>query len=224
MIHETTLHIVNGQSMYELFKKTHFLGTERMVPFNEAMCFGDTSSELFTKEFVQIRAKVHHVTMEQYSNITLHPLKPLFNKDFSKIELWFDYDMFCQINILTILAWLDKSSYNYTIDLHLVDDKFKPVESFTLDANGYDQLFKQVMIHKTMPKSIYPAPLKKGVELYLTYLNSDSHLMIYIQEHLNIPDNELVFSLIENYKEYGLGDVQYLEIIKAQRFKQKNNS
>ncbi|WP_052427329.1 hypothetical protein [Neobacillus niacini] len=217
MIRESTLHILNGQSMYDFFKKTNFLEKELMIPFNEAMCFGDTSIELFTQDFVEIRAKVHQVTPEQYIEITLKPLQPLFRKNFTRIALWFDADMFCQINILTILAWLDRTGHNNTIDLHLVGDKFKPVESFTLEVNGYDQFYKQVLIHKTMPKSISPAPLMKGVELYLTYLNSNSNLMLYIQEHKYVPEKELVSSLIEKFTEYGLGDVQYLELIRAQR-------
>jgi hypothetical protein len=50
MINESTLHILNGQAMYDFFKRTNFLHGEMMVPFNEAMCFGDTSDEsYFTK-------------------------------------------------------------------------------------------------------------------------------------------------------------------------------
>ena len=63
-----TLHILNGQAMYDYFKKTHFLEQEIMIPFNEAMCFGDISGELFSQEFIENRAKVHHVTVEQYTD------------------------------------------------------------------------------------------------------------------------------------------------------------
>jgi hypothetical protein len=217
MIREQTLHILNGQAMFDYFKKTHFLIDEIMVPFNEAMCFGYISDELFTQDFVEKRASVHHVTTEQYTEITLNPLEPLFSKDFTHIELWFDEDMFCQINILTILAWLDKNGHSKPINLHIVGDKFEPIESFTLLATGYYELFIQVMIHKTFPESINLAPLKKGVELYLSYLQEDSDLMTYIKNHENMSEKELVYHLLVNFKKYGLGDVQYLEIIKAQR-------
>jgi hypothetical protein len=217
MIREHTLHILNGQAMFDYFKKTHFLIDEIMVPFNEAMCFGCVSDELFTQDFVEKRASVHHVTTEQYTEITLNPLEPLFSKDFTHIELWFDEDMFCQINILTILAWLDKNGHSKPIDLHIVGDKFEPIESYTLLAIGYYELFKQVMIHKTFPDSINLAPLKKGVELYLSYLQEDSDLMTYIKNHQNMSEKELVYYLLVNFKRFGLGDVQYLEIIRAQR-------
>jgi hypothetical protein len=214
MIREQTLHILSGQAMYDYFKKTHFLEDEMIVPFNEAMCFGYISDELFTQEFVEKRAMVHDVTTEKYTEITLKPLEPLFSKDFTHMEMWFDADMFCQINILTILAWLDQQGHKNTINLHIVGDMFEPLESYSLMAEGYDAIFKQVLIHKTMPHSIHPEPLKRGVELYTAYLSKESNLMLYIKEHQNVSEKELVYALIENFKEYGLGDLQYLELIR----------
>lgn len=217
MVREQTLHILNGQAMYDYYKRTNFLQGQIMIPFNEAMCFGDTTEDLFTQSFVQKRAVVHNVTAEKYNEITMEPLKPLLSKDFTHIEMWFDADMFCQINILTILAWLDKYGHSNPIDLHIVGDKFEPIENCTLMAAGYNELFMEVLIHKTLPESIDLVPLRKGVELYLTYLHENSNLMMYIKKNHQMTEKELVYSLLENFKEYGLGDVQYLELIRAQR-------
>lgn len=211
------LHILNGMEMYNYFKKTHFLEPELMIPFNEAMCYGNTCEDLFSDEFIEIRSNVHHVTPTQYAEISLNPLQPLFCKGFNRIALWFDDDMFCQINLLTILAWLDRTDYKGTIDFHIVGDNFKPVGYFTLKAKGYYALYKQVLIHKRVPQNVHPSPLKKGIELYLNYLNKDSDLMLYIQRHHDVPVTELVPVLIENFKDHGLGDTQYLEIIKSFR-------
>jgi hypothetical protein len=217
MIRKNTLHILNGQEMYNYFKKTHFLEQELMIPFNEAMCYGNTCNDLFSHEFVEIRANVHQVTPAQYAEITLKPLDPLFSDDFSHVALWFDADMFCQINLLTILAWLDQTDHKGTIDLHIVSDKFEPVDYFKLKAKGYYAFYKQVLIHKTLPKYVHPAPLKKGVELYLNYLNKESDLVLYIQKHQNVLEKDLVSTLIDKFKNYGLGDTQYIEIIKSHR-------
>ncbi len=219
MIQKRTLHILNGQAMYNFFIKTNFLKQELMVPFNEAMCYGNTCNDLFSNEFTEIRAKVHHVTPVQYTEITLKPLQPLFSEKFTHIALWFDADMFCQINILTILAWLDQAEHTDAIDLYIVDDQFEPVGHFTLKTKGYYAIYKQVLIDKAMPKNIYPGPLKKGVELYLNYLNKDSDLMLYIQKHQDVPEEELMLALLKKFKDYGLGDTQYLEIIISHRQK-----
>jgi hypothetical protein len=212
-----TVHILNGTEMYRNFKETQFLEAEFMIPFNEAMCYGETCGDLFSGEFIEMRAKVHQVTTAQYAEITLKPLQPLYCEDFVHIALWFDEDMFCQMNLLTILAWLDQTDYGGSIDLHIVGDNFQPESHYSLKAKGYNQLYKQVMIHKTMPKEVHPIPLYKGVVLYLNYLKEDSDLKLYIQQHQDVPIKELVSLLIENFKEYGLGDTQYFEMVKTYR-------
>ena len=217
IIRQEPLHILNGQAMYNYFKKTLFLDQEMMIPFNESMCYGNTSNDLFSPEFVEIRAKVHHISPTQYADITLKPLQPLFSKNYTKIDLWFDVDMFCQINLLTILAWLDQTEYKGSIDLHIVGDRFEPLEVFTLYAKGYYTVYKQVLIQKTIPKDIKPPLLKKGIELYLSYLNNDSDLMLYIAKHRNVVEQELMLTLLKKFNHYGLGDTQYLEIIKKHR-------
>lgn len=219
MIRKRTLHILNGQAMYNFFKRTNFLEQELMVPFNEAMCYGKTYNDLFSNEFTEIRAKVHHVTPVQYSETILKPLVPLFSEKFTHIALWFDADMFCQINILSLLAWLDQAEHTDAIDLYIVGDQFEPMSHFTLKAKGYYAIYKQVLIDKKMPEIIYPDTLKKGVELYLNYLKKDSDLMMYIHEHKDVPEEELMLALLKKFKHYGLGDTQYFEIIKSLRQK-----
>ena len=41
--------------------------------------------------------------------------------------------------------------------------------------------------------------------------------MVYIQEHVEVPKNEPVLDLLDKFKEYGLDDTQYLELIKTSR-------
>lgn len=209
------LHILNGQVMYEHFQKSRFLKDEVMVPFNEAMCYGETIKEIFSNKFIRTRAKVHHVTVNDYKEVALKPLQPLFDQQFGHIELWFDEDMFCQINILTILGWLDQENYLHTIKLHIVDGDFSLVKTFALKAQGYHKIYKQVLINKIMPKQIQLAPLKRGIEFYLAYLDQNSDLMTFIQAHKNTPEQELLTMLLEKFSHYGLGDIQYLELIRG---------
>ncbi|WNS76256.1 AraC family transcriptional regulator [Bacillus sp. DTU_2020_1000418_1_SI_GHA_SEK_038] len=208
------LNVLNGQEMYHFFKKTQRIQQEIMVPFNEAMCYGNTSANLFSDEFNAIRAQTHDVSSVKYHEITLEPLQPLLSKNFMHLALWFGPDMFCQINVLTILAWLDQTQCKKTIDLHLINDNYEHLEKFALEVNGYYDLYKQVLIDKTMPATIYPEPLMKGIELYLNYQNEDSVLMLYIKSNSNVPEKVLVYDLMRNFPEYGLGDIQYMELIR----------
>lgn len=217
MILKGTVHILNGQEMYNYFKRTHFLEQELLIPFNEAMCYGDTCIDIFSQDFIDLRSKVHQVTTTQYSEITLKPLRSFLRGEFFRIVLWFDTDMFCQINLLTILAWLDHISYHGEVSLHIVDDHFQLIDNHRLIVDGYEALYKQVLINKESPEYIVPAPLKKGVDLYLNYLEQDSDLMLYIQRHQDVPEKELISLLINKFKEYGLGDTQYAELINTNR-------
>ncbi|MCA1054113.1 AraC family transcriptional regulator [Rossellomorea aquimaris] len=218
-----TLHIVNGTAMYERFKENQFLERDTMIPFNEAMCYGDTCEDLFSSEFINMRAGVHHVTANQYTDITVKPLQPLLSGNFDHLELWFDEDMFCQLNILTVLALFDQKGYEGEIVLHLVDHRFQPVSRFRLNANGYNEIFKQVLIEKEKPEEVQPSPLKNGIDLYLNYRNETSDLMSYIREHQELPIDELVSSLLTEFKHYGLGDSQYMEIVKTYRERSGGN-
>jgi hypothetical protein len=217
MIPNQTFHILNGTEMHKRFKETGFLKTEEMIPFNEAMCWGETCENIFSDEFIEMRSKVHHVTRDQYTDITLKPLGPLFHESVDHIALWFDEDMFCQMNVLTILAWLEQREYKGAIDLHLVDEQYKPVSEYSLKAKGYAAVYELVMIHRTMPEEVVLKPLKKGIELYLNYREKDSELMVYIQKHRDVPAEVLVSLMIENFREYGLGDTQYFEMIEEYR-------
>lgn len=219
MIKNRTLHILNGEDMYNYFKKIRFLEKDLTVPFNEAMCYGSVSHNLFSYEFIKMRANVHHVTPDQYEEITIKPLQPLLSADFTHVGLWFDADMFCQINLLTILAWLDQNDYKGTIELTIVDEMYKPVSNIRLEAKGYFNLYKDVLIHKQNIDNVFPALLKKGIDLYLNYLNKDSDLMKYIEKHSHVSNIELVSSLIKEFSWYGLGDTQYLEIVNSHRQK-----
>lgn len=217
---EQVVHILNGQEMYKHFKKTRFLENELMVPFNEAMCYGRAHGDIFSETFFQLRAKVHEVTIEQYNEMTLEPLQPLLAGEFTRIVMWFDADMFCQINLLTVLGWLDQVNYAGEAHLHLVDEHFELFDKFELHIKGYKSLYNAVLMMRSMPEhlaSIEPAPLRNGIELYLNYAEPHSELMTFIHENIHFPQQQLLELLLTNFQKYGLGDIQYEKLIESAR-------
>ena len=88
-----------------------------------------------------------------------------------------------------------------------------------MKAEGYYTMYKKVLIQKEMPKYVFPEPLKNGIELYLNYLQKDSDLIRFIKKHQDISEEELMIKLMVEFQHYGLGDTQYLEIIKSYRGK-----
>ncbi|HEY5563394.1 MAG TPA: hypothetical protein VIK72_16870 [Clostridiaceae bacterium] len=137
----------------------------------------------------------------------------LFKNQFSHIVLWFDDDMFCQINLLTILAYLNQINYSYNVTFNLVGPKFSLVNSFEFSVQGYYQLFKEVMLNRCIPENINLSILENGIRLYLQYLKEENEITIYIKQHEGLRVELLVTELLKLFPEYGLGDTQYIQLI-----------
>lgn len=217
MIQDNTLHILNGQAMENHFKKEELLENKTMIAFNEAMCWGETAEEIFSDTFISIRSKLHQTTIKEYKALTLHPLQILFEQSYERIVLWFDFDMFCQINLLTILAWLDQINYSKPIELYYVDDLFKPVEKYRLEVSGYKAIYDKLLLHQSLPDAITPIPLRQGAKLYLHYLDPNGEIFSYIRKHQDKSETDLLVLLLEEFTSYGLGDIQYLKLIRQIR-------
>ena len=80
------------------------------MPFNEGMCDGETIEDIFSGEFELERCVAHGVGVEEYEDIVINPLAPLFSFEYDELHLFFDEDMFCQINLITLLAYLDSNA------------------------------------------------------------------------------------------------------------------
>lgn len=210
---ENILNILNGQLMYDYFKKNHLNENGIYVPFNEAMCVGEASPDIFCSQFIKCRCEAHHITIEQYNQITLTPLQPLFKNQFSNIFLWFDDDMFCQINLLTILAYLDQINYSSKVTINLINHEFKVIDHFELGVKGYYKLYKQVIINRCTHENIDLYIIENGIRLYLEYLKEENEIITYIKQHENLHSNILVKDLLKTFPEYGLGDTQYIQLI-----------
>lgn len=211
------LNILNGQSMYDYFEKRELFKNGVYVPFNEAMCVGEATDDIFSSQFNTCRCEAHEVTIEQYTELTLKPLQILFNNQFSDLFLWFDDDMFCQINLLAILAYLDQINYRKKITFNLVDMEFKLVNSFEIGVQGYRELFKQVIINRCMPQNINLPLLENGIKLYLEYLKDENEITEYIKQHGEVQTDILVTDLLRTFHKYGLGDTQYIKLIEKYR-------
>jgi hypothetical protein len=217
MDEKNTLNILNGESMYNYFKQ-YSLDTDGVyVPFNEAMCVGEVTTDIFSKEFNKCRCNTHHVTMEQYDELVSRPLQVLFENQFSHIVLWFDDDMFCQINLLTLLAFLNQINYSRKITFNLVGEKFKVLDCFEFEVQGYNEIYKQVMINGCTPRNINLPIMEKGIKLYFEYLKEENEITAYINQHEDLQNDILVPELLKTFPKYGLGDTQYIQLIEKCR-------
>ena len=101
MIH----HILNGDSLAHTFPEANLPG--EIVVFREALIDGDlTGDTLLT--FWHTRAKYHGANQVDYDRMVLVEINKLLHApDHSEFNLWFEYDLFCQVNLWFLLNLLN---------------------------------------------------------------------------------------------------------------------
>ncbi|TQR36959.1 AraC family transcriptional regulator [Lysinibacillus sphaericus] len=210
------LNILNGQMMYEQFSSQQLMGKSDYAPFNEAMCVSETVKTIFGDSFKQVRAAAHKVSLTEYETITVAPLeKTLFSKKYQCIVLWFGEDMFCQMNLITILAYLEQISFKGTIYYHAVSEQTYDVKETEITLGNYYDIYKAVLLEHRMPYVELLPVMYQGIKLYLELLQSDNEITKYIQTYYHLPHREIVRNLLHLFPQYGLGDSQYFALIKA---------
>ena len=206
------LHITNG----EYFKK-HLLNKFNInsIPFNEAMMSGNTINTIFSDEFINLRSKQFNVSSDTYyskiKDIIL--LKDKVN-EYDIIYLYFGLDTFCQINLLTLLAYLEQINYKNKLVLNIVDDYTNEIitKDINIQLNGYINLYNEILIKRNKVNSLKEIN-EYAIDLYFDYLSSDGMLAKLIKENRNKSKEELVILLLANSKDYGLSDLQAIDLI-----------
>ncbi|NQY05477.1 MAG: DUF1835 domain-containing protein [Flavobacteriaceae bacterium] len=108
-MNKNRLHITNGDSTTEILKKLGFKG--EIITWREMLCEGrtttDVGSEGFWKSRFNFFSSTYKVTKRSFIDKTVKEFRNLCNqKTQDEIVLWFEYDLFCQINMLAMISWL----------------------------------------------------------------------------------------------------------------------
>lgn len=114
------LHITNGDSTTQLLNSLKIPGT--IITWREMLCEGKTTTDVGSENFWKSRfdflSKTYQVTKQRFIDLTVKEFRNLcMQKQQEEIVLWFEYDLFCQINMLAILSWLKKHRSDAQISL-----------------------------------------------------------------------------------------------------------
>ncbi len=213
------LNVVNGMAMLSYLTENNIdLGGE-IVPFNEGMCDGETIQDIFSGEFELERCIAHGVGVEEYEDIVINPLSPLFTFEYDELHLFFDEDMFCQINLITLLAYLDSNCYEGKIALHIVDYEYQEIKCVEIKPQGFFNVYKTVLIDKKIPEIILPDIMMDAVINYLDYSKENNDLTDFVSQNIDMQESELLDEMYNRFKYLGLGDTQLQKIIEKVKFK-----
>ena len=207
------LNILNGQVMYEEFKNEKLMGDSDYAPFNEAMCVNPATIKVFDDDFIKTRAEGHNSSVESYTKKVIDPLEKLFTKKYKCIVLWFGEDMFCQMNLLTILSYLEQSYYEGKVYLNSFrEDKFK-VSQTEIKLENYHSAYKEVLVNHEKPSVETLPVMYQAIDLFLEMLKEDNAVMKFISKNKDLSTQQLLTKLFQLFPTIGYGDSQYIELI-----------
>ncbi|APZ46884.1 DUF1835 domain-containing protein [Polaribacter reichenbachii] len=114
------LHITNGDSTTNYLKKLKFKG--EFITWREMLCEGkttiDVGSESFWKNRYDFFKSSYKVSKQKFIDYTIKEYRNLCNeKQQKEIVLWFEYDLFCQINMIAVISWLKRYRKGHHISL-----------------------------------------------------------------------------------------------------------
>ena len=205
------LNITNGDVFNQYFLSKF---DEVAVPFCEAMMDGNTLLDIYSDEFINLRSAELNVDVSIYKS-KMQAYDALNTNGHFSLNLWFGQDTFCQMNLLTLLAYLEQIGYCGNVVLNYIDDEtFDVIEAnIDVELGAYRKLYEDVFISRSMPHEVGVLSLR-AIELYFDYRSENGALAKLVRENSDINYTELVCLLMENSKEYGLSDIQAEKLIK----------
>lgn len=171
--------ILNGDSLAYSFPDAKIEG--EIIVVREGLIDGDLSGDNL-HDFWQSRAKYMGLTEAEYHNNVIKEFKKIMDaSDSSEFNLWFEYDLFCQVNmwfVISIINSLPIKKKVYAVYTSYLDrsDKqfwggFGPANSSELATCFADRI------------PLNNADLKLGQDLWAAYKSGDLEELIGLAEN-----------------------------------------
>ena len=121
--------------------------------------------------------------------------------------------MFCQMNLLTILSYLEQSYYEGKVYLNSFrEDEFK-VSQTEIKLENYHSAYKEVLVNHEKPSVETLPVMYQAIDLFLEMLKEDNAVMKFISKNKDLSTQELLTKLFHLFPTIGYGDSQYIELI-----------
>ena len=206
------LNITNGECFNEYFI-SEFGG--KAVPFCETMMDGEAVTDIYSQQFISLRAESLGITENEY-RAKMHVYNTLKNNDYQTICLWFGKDTFCQMNLLTLLSYLEQIEYPGELKLNYIDDETFEVLEADIDVKLgiYSKIYEDVLISKIVPDDV-GLLCARAIDLYFDYHSENGELAKLVRANTHKGKIALVILLLNHSKDYGLSDSQAERLISA---------
>jgi hypothetical protein len=171
---EKTLHISNGSSLTKHLRELEF--QDPILSWEEMLCEGPTTYRIETRELFILRkdylSKAYDIEIDlkaYYSEIN----KLNNPEQYDQIVLWFEYDLFCHINILAVINLLEQRKIKKP--LYLVCSGRVKGET---ELKGLSELSKsQFQSHYKNKVLLTPEDIELAKTLWGIYCGKDHNLL-----------------------------------------------
>ncbi len=172
-------HILNGDSLAYSFPESGIEGDSIVV--REGFIDGNLSGDNL-HDFWQSRADYIGITENEYYNKVVTEFEKILNApDNSEFNLWFEYDLFCQVNMWFVISMINNMRLNkkvyavYTTYLDRTSKQF---------WNGYGQANSgELSICFADRTPLDNADLQLGQNLWNAYKNGDNEELIRLAKN-----------------------------------------
>ncbi|WP_299113325.1 DUF1835 domain-containing protein [uncultured Winogradskyella sp.] len=168
------LHITNGSSLTDYLRELDF--TDDILTWQEMLCEGPTIAAIASDTFFNIR---RHFLKEYYDiEVDTEELKSELSKldntdKYSEIHLWFEYDLFCHINLLGVINLLHQKNINKP--LYLICSGRVEGEK---NLKGLCELsLEQLMDHYYKRTLLTKEDKELAITLWRTYCGKDHNIL-----------------------------------------------
>jgi hypothetical protein len=168
------IHILNGDALREKLQPMKLPG--RYVVCRECLIDGPVRAEI-NESFWTLRAnfiaRAFHESQHDYHEVVRREFEKLQTGDQDEIYLWFENDLFCQVNYWFCIAYL--STQNKSTQIYRV---FPSAENYSPGWTGFGWLTSDDLLHSwDERKKLAKRDIEMGTQLWSAYASGNTTLL-----------------------------------------------
>ncbi|MCB0280620.1 MAG: hypothetical protein KDD94_14015 [Calditrichaeota bacterium] len=177
------LHILNGDGTYYGFKDSGI--KDDFTVWREALALGPVVTNINSDQFRKMRSEFLSVLSEEdidYNHvIAVDNFSKSKNGQFDKFVLWFEFDLFCQINMIAVLWLIRQNKISTKISLISLDSfPGHPHFKGYGELNGEEQ--RQLLTHQII---LHEDDIQTAAKVWELYSGTDQ---LALQDYIETAD------------------------------------
>lgn len=212
------LHITNGNNLTDYLNQLKIEG--EFLTWQEMLCEGPTTEQIESEEFFNARKEfllrfydieINEIELKKELDILNH------TDQFEEIVLWFEYDLFCHINLIAVISLLNRKKID--LPIYLVcsgrvkgEKEFKALAELKPDQlrNHYKNKVKLSVEDLNLMRSLWRIYCGKDHNLFKPFIVKNSsfpYLSNCLKAHIErFPDSKTGLSTLEMHTLHMVAD------------------